>query len=131
MNKIKDRYRVLVARIHLETFQMFSNARSFMSVITDCEYADLSSEKSEIVTLPILLKDEKKYSDCVEILGQLEEWTHEIYEASDLPEKESSSPSTPLIGDYANPDQSRSHVPQLHLRLILRVVLGFHALGIN
>ena len=114
MNKIKDRYRVLAAKILLEKFQMFSNARSFMSVITDCEYADLSCENKieiEIITLPVLLKDEKKYSDCVIILDQLEEWTHKLYEASGLSEKESSSPSTPLIGDHANPDQPRAPVP--------------------
>ena len=48
INKIKDRYRVLVAKILLEKFQMFSNSRSLISVVTDCEYADLSSEQSEI-----------------------------------------------------------------------------------
>ena len=111
MSKIKDRYKVLIAKILLEKFQMFSNAKSFISVTTDCEYADLTSERSEIVTLPVLLKNEKKYSDCVDILDQLEEWTHEIYEASGLSEKMSSSPSPPVTAEHVHPDQPGSHVP--------------------
>ena len=111
MSKIKDRCKVLIAKILLEKFQMFSNVKSFISVTTDCEYADLTSEKSEIVTLPVLLKDEKKYSDRVDILDQLEEWTHEIYEASGLSEKMSSSPSPPVTAEHAHPDQPGSHVP--------------------
>ena len=57
--------------------------------------------KSEIVTTPILLKDEKKYSDCVDILDQLENWTEEIYSAAGLclpsakPNDGSSSVPTP------------------------------------
>ena len=111
MSKIKDRYKVLIAKILLEKFQMFSNAKSFISVTTDCEYADLTSERSEIVTLPVLLKNEKKYSDCVDVLDQLEEWTHEIYEASGLSEKMSSSPSPPVTAEHVHPDQPGSHVP--------------------
>ena len=32
--------------------------------------------------MPVLMKDEKKYSDCVDLLDQLEEWTEHIYKAS-------------------------------------------------
>jgi hypothetical protein len=60
MSKIKDRYKILVAKILLEKFAVFSDVRSLLSVTTECEYADLTSEKSEIVTLPVLMKDEKK-----------------------------------------------------------------------
>ena len=47
----------------------------------------------------------------MDILDQLEEWTREMYEASDLSEKVSSSPSLPMIADHAHPDQPGSHVP--------------------
>ena len=112
VSKIKDRYRVLVAKILLEKFQMFANARSYLSVTTECEYADLTGEKSEIITLPVLMKDEKKYGDCVDILDQLEQWTQDIYEASGLCEK-NTSPSAPTssTGCHSHPDQPGSHVP--------------------
>ena len=47
MSKIKDRYRVLK---HVS--DVFK-CKSFISVTTNCEYADLSSERSEKVTLPV------------------------------------------------------------------------------
>ena len=40
--------------------------------------------KSKVMTLPVLMKDEKKYSYCFDVLDQLETWTHEIYKASGL-----------------------------------------------
>lgn len=43
VSKIKNRYRVLVAKILPEKFQIFSNARSFLSVTTECEHSDLTS----------------------------------------------------------------------------------------
>ena len=40
------------------------------------------SEKSETVTMPVLLKDEKKYAECVDVLDQLEQWVYDIYSAA-------------------------------------------------
>ncbi len=42
------------------------------------------STKSEVVTMPVLMKDEKKYAECVDVLDQLEKWTQEIYSAAGL-----------------------------------------------
>ena len=112
VSTIKDRYKVFVANILLEKFPGFSDVRSFLSVTTECENSGTSGDKSEIVTLPILMKDEKKYSDCVDVLDQLEQWTHEMYEASGLCQKmTSSSAPIPLIESQSHPDQPSSHVP--------------------
>ena len=48
------------------------------------EYWDVTANKSKIITLSVLIKDEKKYSDCVDGLDQLEEWTHDMYKVSGL-----------------------------------------------
>ena len=67
--------------------------------------------------MPILLKDEKKYSDCVDVLDQLENWTFEIYSAAGLCNVVSTSsdvtpaPATPAIGSRSRPDQPASHFP--------------------
>ena len=73
------------------------NLKSYISKepILDHEHSAATSEKSEVITLPVLMKDEKKYGDCVDVLEQLEEWTHEIYYASGLNKK-------PLPSDQIN-----------------------------
>ena len=60
----------------------------------------------------VMIKDEKKYSDCVDVLDQLEKWTQEINTAAGLsyPEKESEEAS-PTIGTTSRPDQPASHAP--------------------
>ena len=61
--------------------------------------------------LLILMTDEKKHSDCVDVLDQLEEWTHNNYKASGL-YKETKSHATFPVQEMSNqPDQPRGHVP--------------------
>ena len=70
-----------------------------------------TSQRSEIMTLPVLMKDEKKYSDCVDVLDQLEEWTHEVYYASGLCKDSQSSTLHTPVEVATRPDQPRAHVP--------------------
>ena len=61
-----------------------------------------------------MLKDEKKYSDCVDILDQLEEWVLEFYSAAGLCGNTSEvlcGTPIPVTASAARPDQSASHVP--------------------
>ena len=68
--------------------------------------------KSEIMTLPVLMKDEKKYSDCVDLLDQLEVWTHEIYKASGVCRNlQALSDADDLVEVANRPDQPRAHIP--------------------
>ncbi len=43
-----------------------------------------TSIRSEIITMLVLMKDEKKYADCVDVPDQLEEWTHQTYSTAGL-----------------------------------------------
>ena len=54
--------------------------------------------------MPVVMKDEKKYAEVVDVLDQLEKWTHEIYTAAGL-----CSPNTEPSDD--RPDQPTSHFP--------------------
>ena len=74
------------------------------------KHSAATARKSEIMTLPVLMKDEKKYSDCVDVLDQMEQWTHDIYEASGLCPQSSSTTGT-LIEVPTQPDQPRAHIP--------------------
>ena len=109
---IQDRYRILVANILFEHFPAFAMFRKDLPTSTSCEFPREMANKSEVLTMPIMMKDEKKYSDCVDVLDQLEKWTQEIYTAAGLssPEKESEEAS-PTVGTTSRPDQPASHVP--------------------
>ena len=66
------------------------------------------------------MKDEKKYSDCVDVLDQLETWTQEIYSAAGLC---SAKPQTNVdeiltLVNTSRPDHLLPIFHQLHLRMI-------------
>ena len=66
------------------------------------------SQKSLVVPLPVLLKDEKKYADVVDVLDQLETWVHDAYSCK--PANGSIYPQ-PTLQQSSHPDQPSSHVP--------------------
>ena len=88
----------------------------FVFVLDNIDWEEKASKemstKSEALTMPVLMKDEKKYSDCVDVLDQLEHWTQEIYSAAGLcsSKLESSDETIPPIGTTSRPDQPASHV---------------------
>lgn len=111
---IQSRYRMFVARALVDMFPKLLGLKSILSheLALEHEHSTATAQKSEIMTLPVLMKDEKKYSDCVDVLDQLEQWTHEIYEASGLCKNpQSSSTMGTLIEVPTRPDQPRAHIP--------------------
>ena len=82
--------------------------------MSECKriHAEETARKSEVATMPIFMKDEK-YAEVVDVLYQLEKWTHEIYTAAGLcsPNAESSDDTTPTTGTTSRPDQPASHFP--------------------
>ena len=79
------------------------------------------SEKSLVLPLPVLLKDEKRYSEVVDVLDQLETWVHEIYLRAGLlqPCNNANIPMCPptvqqtSLPSSSRADQPLSHVPPL------------------
>jgi hypothetical protein len=59
--------------------------------------------------------NEKKYSECVGVLDQLEKWTRDIYAAAGLCSSECPSTDAPVptIGSSSRPDQPASHIPPI------------------
>lgn len=112
---IKNRYRIMVARILIKKFPKFACLKSYLSdeLPLHHENSATASCKSEIVTMPVLMKDEKKYGDCVDVLDQLEEWTQEIYNASGMYKVQPDQllVSQPMVQVPTRPDQPRSHIP--------------------
>ena len=57
--------------------------------------------------LPVLIKDEKKYANVVNVLDQLETWTHEIYSQADIcdvPNDEDHVPPNLPVDSRSRPD---------------------------
>lgn len=114
MKSIRSRYRMFVARTLIEHFQELSSLKLYVSEELSLrhEHSTAMKGKSEIMTLPVLMKDEKKYSDCVDVLDQLEAWTHEIYQASGLCQiPQAPHKASDLVEVATRPDQPRAHVP--------------------
>ena len=113
LEAIRSRYRILVANILFEHFPAFSMFKQYVPGSTECMYKQEMSAKSDVLTMPIMMKDEKKYSDCVDVLDRLEKWTHDIYSAAGIctSEPEYSDDNPPIIGCRSRPDQPASHAP--------------------
>ncbi|CAB4003354.1 Hypothetical predicted protein [Paramuricea clavata] len=75
--KLREDFKVLVGRVLVAGIQSLSFFKSVITEHIPHKYQKEMSEKSIIVPLPMQLKDEKKYSDIVDILDYYEnelEW---------------------------------------------------------
>lgn len=120
LESIRKRYIVYVQNLLFQHFPAFESFKPDSPQATQCLYGESMSQKSEIVTMPVLMKDEKKYAECVDVLDQLEEWTYEIYAAAGMFHTTSSQASqltnfstlnSDLPSSSSRPDQPASHVP--------------------
>ena len=84
-----------------------------MPQVTTCSYARKMATKSEVLRMPVLMKDEKKYSECVDVLDQLEKWTKKFILMQDFvyQSDQNDDATTPTISGSSQPDQPASHVP--------------------
>ena len=112
LKEVRSRYKVIIAQILFKYFTAFQMFDQYTPQDTECCYADEMAVKSDVITMPVLMKDEKKYAEVVDILDELEKWTKEIYTAAGLcPHKTAADDTTqPLIGSTSRPDQPGSHV---------------------
>ena len=101
---------------HFIAFELF---KQYTPEKTDCPNPVEMGTKSVVVTVPIIMTDEKKYSEVVDVLDQLEKYAHEMYSAAGMC---SSNPIendvTTTIANSSRPDQPASHVPPTPRRMI-------------
>ena len=114
MYSTRERYRIFLGRILCNSFEFF---RFFNAVVPDhtpCRYQTEMASQSVVVPLPVLMKDEKKYADVVDVLDQLETWTHEIYSQAgicDIANDEDHVPPDLPVDSRSRPDQPSAHIP--------------------
>ena len=76
---IRSRYRIILAQLMFKHFTAFKMFEQYTPDTTECSHATEMKMKSEVVTMPVLMKDEKKYAEVVDVLDQLEKWTLDIF----------------------------------------------------
>ena len=113
----RQMFKMIAAKIlckHLPAFGFFKE--SVNSIGRSFKYNEEMKQKSTIVPFPVILKDEKKYGEIVDILDQLETWVHKIYAKAGVIEDSQSydtnSSTAPGVGDLpatSTPDQPLSH----------------------
>ena len=109
INETTRRYQTLVARILLEFLPFLKPFAKFIEPSLKHKHSEETKQKSIVVNLPIIMKDEKKYSECVEIMDQLETWVEEIMTAANL------APSAQLDSSSQVPSSSQLSPPsQIH-----------------
>ena len=70
----RERYKIFLGRILCELFPAFHFLCGVVPARTPCQYQAEMSTASVVVPLPVLMKDEKKYAEVVDVLDQLEVW---------------------------------------------------------
>lgn len=98
VRKLTSDFKVLVGRIFLEFFKQpnFAVVKKLVPQHIMHQYTKEMSSKSEVFPLPIQFKDEKKYSDVVDILANHEATFEGIFKAAnaqDGSERESYIPA--------------------------------------
>jgi len=111
--KLREDFKVLVGRILVSSIPSLAFLKSVIPEHIHHIYQEEMSKKSVIIPLPMQLKDEKKYSDVVDILDYYEEELENIYIKAGVVEKPAANISTvqpvSIEGQSSLPDQPGAH----------------------
>ena len=112
--KMREDFKVLVARLLVANIPQLSFLKSVIPDHIPHKFQKEMAEKSTIISLPLQLKDEKKYDDVVDILSFYEKTLEDIYVKAGVinlptvarPDQAHES----LSGSASSPDQPGAHV---------------------
>ena len=79
MHHLREEYKIIVGRVLVEFIPELRFLKTVIPNHISHQYSNEMANKSTIIPLPILFKDEKKYDDVVDILDSYEAWLEEIY----------------------------------------------------
>ena len=114
MKSTRERYKVFLGKILCNNFEYFRFLTDIVPAHTSCRYQQEMASQSVVTPLPVLMKDEKKYSDIVDVLDQLEGWVHDIYSKAgicDIPTNQDHTPPDLPVNARSRPDQPSAHIP--------------------
>ena len=101
--------KIIVGRTVLEFCPKFKFLRAVIPNHISHEYSPQMSQKSTIVSLPIVNANESKYDDYVNILRTYEKWIAEIYVQAWLLDEIPHTDSPPVPEGPAAPGQTNAH----------------------
>ena len=79
----RERYQIFPGKILCDVIPVFECLKSVVPGLTPCAIKmsseSVMSTESVEVPLSVLMKDEKKYAEVIDILDELEAWLHDLY----------------------------------------------------
>ena len=109
---LKENFKVLVSRICVEYLSKFKFLKRVTPDHIVHQYSQEMSQKSTIISCPIINANENNYADCVTILRAYEKWIFEIYNEAGLIQNPPLCLNPDIPTDPpARPDQPGAHVP--------------------
>ena len=113
-DKKYTRYRVILGRLICEFLPAFHHFKNLVPNNTICDYEEEMKLKSVVILFPVMMKDEKKYAELVDVLDQLEQWNQELFSKAGLcssPDFSNTITPQPLVATTSRPDHPASHIP--------------------
>lgn len=124
--------RVLVGRVLVENITHLSFMKSIISTHIHHDYEREMALESTIVPLSMILKDEKKYDDVVDILDYYEQELEDIYAKAGIIEKPAETKEVKKLasieGQTSAVDQPQAHFNKMddddHMKAAIAVPFG-------
>lgn len=111
--KLREDFKVLVGRVLITYIPALSFLKAVVPDHIVHRYQKEMAQKSTLISLPMQLKDEKKYDDVVDILCSYENTLEEIYLKAGVinvpPNAVQATPHGSLEGMQSAPDQPGAH----------------------
>ena len=112
LETLHENYKVLAARVIIEYLEKFKFMKAVVPDHIPHPYQRQMAQKSTLIPMPLMQKDEKYYNDMVDILGQGEKWIWEICSKAGTVQAGNCQNIQRLknyTGQHGEPDQPNGH----------------------
>lgn len=104
-----DCAKILVGRVFLEFFPKFNFLKTIIPTHIPHQYTNQMSNKSTIMSMPIINANEASYADCVVILRCYEKWIATLYHKAGILNQLPQPQNPPIPDRLPEPGQRKAH----------------------